>query len=151
MESETNVLELLFKLASLGVAGISVVAVFYCAIIIKNLPDNIPPARENLTRKFINLCWVAIIVCGISGCFNVYLNSKKIQKAKDETAYVKNLYRIQLNELTSAKASIIKDLNSLQNKISHQNYNADISQTMSTLNRNIVALDLKPDNALIIK
>ena len=150
MENETNVLELLVKLASLGAAGIGIVGIFYTAVIVKGLPNDVTERRILSIKLLTRLCIITVIVCGISGVLNSYFNLKKIQVAKNQLSEVTKQYDSELNNLQKSKAEINNEINELRTKLSTSA--ATPQEIASALDNTILkvnSIKMKPANELL--
>jgi hypothetical protein len=74
---------MLVKLASIGTAGVCVLAIFIIGTSIMRLKSDTPEWKVSLMKKYMNTCiWIAVI-CMISGGANAYFNQNKIKTAND--------------------------------------------------------------------
>ncbi len=60
----------LVKLASLGAAGISILAIFITGTIIMQLPNNVTKEKIGILKFFIKSCFVFVILSTGSGIAN---------------------------------------------------------------------------------
>jgi cell division protein FtsL len=152
MDNETNVLEVLVKLASLGAAGIGIVGIFYTAIIVRGLPNDVTPAKLASVKLLTKLCIITVIVCGISGVCNSYFSMKKIQDAKNQTTEITKQYNSELNNLQISKAAINKDLTELRAKLSGSTaLPQGVTNTLDNAVTKVNSLKLKPTSDILKK
>ena len=110
METQTDTLDLIVKLASLGTAGISILGIFYTGIIVKSLPNDVTSGKLSAVRMYKNMCIVVAIICAISGGLNAFFNMQKVMDAKDSMAKIENNYTNQADSLDIIRSVIISDL-----------------------------------------
>jgi len=74
----TELLDVLVKLANLGTSGICVLAIFWCGFQLQQLPNDAPAIRYETLKSFFLLCGVIALISGVTGVFGVYFNRQQI-------------------------------------------------------------------------
>ena len=145
METQTQTLELLVKLASVGTAGICILGIFYTGIIVKSLPNNVSPTKLTAVRMYKNMCIVIAIICSVSGGLNAYFNMGKIKDAKKNAAEIENQYTQQADSLLISKDAIDKDLMELNRILENQQgASSEVSRVLSRITTNVNSMVFRP-------
>ncbi len=145
METQTETLELLVKLASLGTAGICIIGIFYTGIIVKSLPNNVSPSKLSAVRMYKNMCIVIAVICSISGCLNAYYNMGKIEDAKKNAAEIENQYSQQADSFMISKDAIGKDLDELNRIMENQpGTSSEASSILSRISTDVNSMVFRP-------
>lgn len=147
METQTDTLDLIVKLASLGTAGISILGIFYTGIIVKSLPNDVTSGKLSAVRMYKNMCIVVAIICAISGGLNAFFNMQKVMDAKDSMAKIENNYTSQADSLDIIRSVIISDLTELKQKLAAEPCEQTVtSEIIQRINTNVNSLSFKAHN-----
>lgn len=147
METQTDTLDLIVKLASLGTAGICILGIFYTGIIIKSLPNDVTSGKLSAVRMYKNMCIVIAIICTISGGLNAFFNMQKVMDAKDSMAKIENNYTNQADSLDIIRSVIISDLAELkQHLVAEPCEQTVTSEIIQRINTNVNSLSFKAHN-----
>ncbi|NMB51060.1 MAG: hypothetical protein GX999_01875 [Bacteroidales bacterium] len=147
METQTDTLDLIVKLASLGTAGISILGIFYTGIIVKSLPNDVTSGKLSAVRMYKNMCIVVAIICAISGGLNAFFNMQKVMDAKDSMAKIENNYTNQADSLDIIRSVIISDLAELKQKLAAEPCEQTVtSEIIQRINTNVNSLSFKAHN-----
>ena len=99
-------LEQLVKLASLGTAGVCVLAVFLIGTSIFRLGNDTPEWKVSLMKKYMNTCIIIAFICTISGGANAYFNQNKIKVAEKDLVEFGDRYEEEVNQLNAYKTDL---------------------------------------------
>ena len=147
METQTDTLDLIVKLASLGTAGISILGIFYTGIIVKSLPNDVTSGKLSAVRMYKNMCIVVAIICAISGGLNAFFNMQKVMDAKDSMAKIENNYTNQADSLDIIRSAIVSDLTELKHKLADEPCEQTAtSEIIQRINENVNLLSFSPHN-----
>lgn len=147
METQTDTLDLIVKLASLGTAGISILGIFYTGIIVKSLPNDVSSEKLSAVRMYKNMCIVVAIICAISGGLNAFFNLQKVMDAKNSMAKIENNYTNQSDSLEIIRSAIVSDLTELKQMLADEPFDLTVtSEVMQRINANVNSLSFNPDN-----
>ena len=145
-----NSLELLVKFASFGTAGVSVLAIFYIGLGIQKLPNNAPPWKPALMKKYMNMCIVIALICTLSGGVNAYFNRNKIVAANEQVASMGAQYKEQIQKVESEKSEISADLSSLRALLQQgPTLTPAVSAKLDSAEVKVNRLQLKPQKEML--
>ena len=145
-----NSLELLVKFASFGTAGVSVLAIFYIGYSIQKLPNNAPPWKPALMKKYMNMCIVIALICTLSGGVNAYFNRNKIVAANEQVANISAEYKGQIQKIESEKSEISADLSSLRALLQQgPTLTPAVSAKLDSAEVKVNRLQLKPQKEML--
>ncbi|MBT3233232.1 MAG: hypothetical protein HN356_10500 [Calditrichaeota bacterium] len=89
----------LVKLASIGAAGVCVLAIAQTGWLTQRIPNDAPQWRVGLIKRYQSICVIIAFISALSGGANAYFNSDKIQKITNaynaESKRISNLIRQQ--------------------------------------------------------
>jgi len=124
MESAGS-LDFLVKLASFGTAGVCILAIFFIGSAIIKLPNNSPPWKPQLMKRFISACILIAGITAVSGGLNAFFNrgkaveaSKKAESSLGETKVVAEEYEklsAQYTELSQKVTTLIDHIEQTKN------------------------------------
>jgi hypothetical protein len=140
-----NNLELLVKLASLGAAGISILAVFITGNKIFNLPNDVSTTKVLVLKWYMAMCITMTIICGVSGAANAYFNQKKIVQATENFNNLSSEYKNQIEKIESEKVKINSNIESLRMSLDQSNnLNQDVVNSINSTQRSVKEMNLLP-------
>lgn len=124
MESAGS-LDFLVKLASFGTAGVCILAIFFIGSAIIKLPNNSPPWKPQLMKRFISACILIAGITAVSGGLNAFFNryktveaEKKAESSIGETKVVADEYEklsAQYTELSEKVTSLLNQMEQTKN------------------------------------
>jgi len=132
--------ELLVKLASIGTAGVCVLAIFLIGTSIMRLKADTPEWKVSLMKKFMNTCIIIAIICTVSGGANAYFNQNKIQAAKEEAE--------EANEKSeeAVKAFSLMEENYVMAREDLFRYKEEINRHINLIERQLEERDIPPNS-----
>ena len=138
-------LEQLVKLASLGTAGVCVLAVFLIGTSIFRLGNDTPEWKVSLMKKYMNTCIIIAFICTISGGANAYFNQNKIQEAENDLEEFGDRYENEVNQLNAYKTDLEINLNAVKASLEENADNPETSiQQIESLEFAVREYQIKP-------
>ena len=90
----------LVKLASIGTAGISILAVFITGVIIYRLPNDVSREKTGILKFFIISCFFFVILSTGTGIANAIFNQQKINEKEQTLNNVTQNYETEKSNRT---------------------------------------------------
>jgi hypothetical protein len=82
---DSNLLDTLIKLASLGTSGICIFAIFWIGYLISRLAAPVDPGLVATYRFYMITCLLIAVISATSGGLNAYFNRQQIVTLRQET------------------------------------------------------------------
>ena len=143
-------LEQLVKLASLGTAGVCVLAIFIIGISIFKLPNDTSKEKVKLIKTYMNMCIIIAVICTISGGANAYFNQNKIAEAKDESSQIQAAYENESKKIEIERNGLRATIGDLRNQLqtNHQ-LSPALSSTLQKAEQKTDRLQLTPKDKIL--
>jgi predicted ribosomally synthesized peptide with SipW-like signal peptide len=109
-----DIMEYLVKLASIGTAGVSILAIFLIWRSIHLLPDSTPDWKVKLMHRYQNFCLVIAIICALSGGANAYFNASKAAEASQQVTELAKAYDEQQQKFENYQSEVSNALMKIQ-------------------------------------
>ena len=142
---ESQALDTLVKLASLGTAGICVVIIVATGLLIYKLPKGTADNKISLINTYIKANVIIAIICAISGVTNAYFNHGKIVEAQSETAALQDSITKQINIWENEKSTLENSINSIKSSVQNQpNISPATKNELNALQLKVNKITFKP-------
>jgi uncharacterized protein (DUF488 family) len=107
----------LIRLASLGAAGVSVIAVVLVGRAIYALSDHSPMWKVSLMQRYQNFCIVIALICAISGFANAYIKLERVQASEEYARRMETAIESQTLQFDKLIDQLSKELTALQQQV----------------------------------
>ena len=125
----------LVKLASIGTAGISILAVFITGVIIYRLPNDVSREKTGILKFFIISCFFFVILSTGTGIANAIFNQQKINEKEQTLNNVTQKYETEKTNWLQYKSDVTNELTKIENQLNKPGANKDsISSKIKSLN-----------------
>lgn len=135
----------LVKLASIGTAGISILAVFITGVIILKLPNDVSKEKTSLLKFFIGSCFVFIILSTGSAILNAMFNKEVIDEKEVQIAEVKEQYNTEKDKWTIYKRDVTAEIARIESQLNQPNINREaLKNNIKQLNTKTTQMHFTP-------
>lgn len=114
---DTGVFDSLVKLASLGTAGVSILAIFIIGASLFRLSNKTSAEKVALIKKYMNMCIIIAVICAFSGVANAYFNGTKVAEANAKRDQIATAYENEAKKVDSERVAMMSTINSLKTQI----------------------------------
>ena len=140
----------LVKLANVGAAGIAVLAVFMTGFRIFNLPNDTSKVKENLLKRFMSMCIIMTIICGLTGVASAWFNRSRIVEAEKKTENLVRTYEFQMEKIESEKNMIMRELQGIRGQVHNTpQANPEVLRSLDNAEMKIREMKLLPVEQMI--
>ena len=148
--SNIEIPEQLVKLASIGTAGVCVLAIFFIGISIYKLSNDVPESKVTLLKTFMYTCVFIALICGTSGVANAYFNQNKVKVAENKLHELGNIYEDERTKWMAAKTRLKQQVNALKTTLElNPNVNASSIRRINALGSNISEYQMRSREELM--
>lgn len=135
----------LVKLASIGTAGISILAVFITGVIIYRLPNDVSEEKTGILKFFIISCFIFVILSTGTGIANAIFNQEKINEKEKTITDVTKQYETEKNNWLQYRSEVTNELTKIENQLNKPGVSKDsISSRLKLLNIKTSNMNISP-------
>jgi cytochrome bd-type quinol oxidase subunit 1 len=140
-------LDSLVKLASMGTAGVCVLAIFIIGVSLFKLSNDTSKEKVSLIKKYMNMCIIIAIICTISGVANAVFNQ---QKTNDVNTKWSDAYDRELKKADTEKNGISATLTLLRQQVSLiHNLPPSVSSSLDSTEKRVLRFQLTPREQVV--
>jgi len=146
-----EIFETLVQLASIGTAGISILAIFLIWRSIHTLPDSSPNWKVKLMYRYQNFCLFMAVICALSGGANAYFNASKTAEAAKQAADLAAAYDEQQNKFLVYQMEMTQSLEQIQQDLANTKATSTSGQIamLENFQTKLRAMNFKPLDSIV--